>query len=222
MVIGAYAKPKRSPIWAELAGRSDADHYRVLYERTLPLLIPMIVDPDRFKPLWAEEDAVLSTSEAAIDAGIITIEERPDLELSILRLPLALPAHAGAPLPYLHPLAIHNAIQGFRKLTVRGRRYRYDDRYETWVKSQTSRPLPRVDLRPLAAELSGLEPGGVTWQADPPSALYPRLSHRGDSGLSEAVVRGRVGNYLARAPAAWDPHSGTPAGSSAPQTAPAA
>ena len=53
----------------------------MLYEETLPLLVPMVLDNDRFRDLWADEDDELSASEKAIANGVVTIEELPEIDL---------------------------------------------------------------------------------------------------------------------------------------------
>jgi hypothetical protein len=58
-----------------------------------------------------------------------------------------------------------------------GTRYRYHDRTESWFELVTLQPMPRLDLRPLAAHLDHLEPphDGASWQADPPGEPIPEL-----------------------------------------------
>ena len=38
----------------------------VLYEETIPLLVSMAIDSDRFRDLWAAEDAELTAAESAL------------------------------------------------------------------------------------------------------------------------------------------------------------
>lgn len=173
-----------------------------LYEELLPRLLSIVLEPERHREMWADEDATLTASEAAIASGRITIAERPDLDLAVVHVPDDDPApgghrFGGGAVDGPHPMALHRATDRFRLLFVQGRRYRYTDRYETWVQYR-SRPLqPRVDLRPLADELSSLETGVVTWRADAPSALTPLLTHDGESSLEPGVVVDLVERRLA-------------------------
>ena len=210
MVLWCYANQQRSPIAAQLTGTSPATTARILYEHLLPLLPSLITESQRYEPLWREEDARLSASEQAIRSGVVTIEEEPNDNLSVILIPRHLPplqghrfGTAGLQSPDLHPMAVHNASHGLRQLFIRGRHYRYMDRYESKVQLQSRRPPPRVDLRPLAQELSIIEPNATCWYADPPTHLTPELSHKGESGLTEAQVRGLISDHLHKAPAAF-------------------
>ena len=80
----------------------------------------------------------------------------------------------------------------FRLLVVHGRRYRYVDRYETWVQYQSRPTLPRVDMRLLAEELTSLESGSAVWSAGDPNGLSPELAHTGESSLEPNTVTDRV------------------------------
>lgn len=55
-----------------------------LYETVLPLLIPMIEEPTRFRDLWEQEDAQLTASEQAIADGSVTIDEVDGHALAIV------------------------------------------------------------------------------------------------------------------------------------------
>ena len=78
-------------------------------------------------------------------------------------------------------MTLNTLAAAFRVLHVQhdgdGTRFRFHDRTETWFELVTLQPLPRRDLRPLAARLATLEPanGGASWNADPPEAPIPEL-----------------------------------------------
>jgi hypothetical protein len=212
MALFTYADEQRSPIADQLAGRPYAEQCAVLYETTLPLLVPMVLEPDRFRDLWADDDASLTASEEALATGRITITEHPQVDLAVVHVADDEPARSGhrfahATVLGVHPMALHRATDCLRVLTVHGRRYRYVDRYETWVQYRSRLPLPRVDLRPLAEMLTGDEPGAVIWTADAPSVLTPELGHDEESGLDAAVVIRRVIDHLRRAAPAWNPYA---------------
>lgn len=210
MVISAYADSARSPIASELTGAYE-QQCAVLYEMFLPLVLPLALDPSPYREVWAEEDAALSASEGALATGAITIEERPDLDLAIVRIAADEPTrtghrfaanqHTGA-----HPMAINNATACVRLLEVHGRHYTYTDRYETWVQYRSRRPLPRVDLRPLAHELTANERGSTTWSASGPSALTPELTCSDESGIDEHLVLELLIEHLETSTSAWDPY----------------
>ena len=48
-------------------------------------------------------------------------------------------------------------------------------RYETWVQYVSKRPMPRVDLEPLAVKLTGLESDGAIWKFDGVQKITPVL-----------------------------------------------
>lgn len=212
MALHAYGDETRSPIADRLAGKPYPEQCALLVGATLPLLLPMALDPDRFRDLWADEDAVLTASEEAFASGRVTITEDPRVDLAIVRVPDDEPERAGHRFAHLlsggiHPMAVHNLTDCFRVLVVHGRRYRYTDRYETWVQYRTRLPLSRVDLGPLAQALTAAEPGGVVWSADAPSTLTPELRPDDESGLDEHLVIERLTAHLRAAPPAWNPYA---------------
>ena len=182
----------------------------------LELLPAMVDDIDAFRDLWGAEDESLTAAEDAIAGGRVTIEEEPGLDLAVVTVADDEPVGGGHRFAHLrddglHPIAIHNATGCFRLVVLKGRRYELRYRYESWVQYRTRRPLPRVDLAPLAAELNAAEDdagSGGSWEADPVSALAPRLHLAGDgaSGLEPDAFVARVRAHLRSAPPAWDPY----------------
>ena len=182
-----------------------------LYEECLPLVLDVLLDGDRFRDEWADEDAELSRCEQALADGSVTVDADDDLDLAVLGVPddfATIGGHrfGGQHIAGLHPMAVNNAVGQFRLLTVHGRRYHYVDRYETWVQYRSRRPPPRVDLRPLAEALTAAESGSETWTASAPGSLTPELTHGGESTLAPDRVRSMLGAHLRSSPAAWDPY----------------
>jgi hypothetical protein len=196
---------------AEAVG--DADPYVELLAR-LPELLE---HPDRFRERWAEEDAHLRASEDAIASGEVTIEEIDALDVAVVTVPVSWtvrPAHRFTVLgaQAVHPSAINNATDRFRVLYVHGSRFELQYRYETWVRYLTRRPPGRVDLTPLAEELSELEPGAAQWVFDGVGAIAPALHLiRAGPGAPSVIApehfRARVLDALATGPVAWDPYA---------------
>jgi hypothetical protein len=211
MVVWAYAHAERSPLAADLAGMAYPDRVVVLYESTLPLLVDFASRPDRYVDLWGEEDARLSASEQALATGRIRVEERNDLDLAVVTIDEGLDGLGGHrfghdSLAEVHPMAINNATSCVRLLLVQGHRYRYVDRYETWVQMQSRRVLPRVDMAPLAERLTAGEAGAVTWIADAFSTMTPSMAPQGESSLDATEVVDALVDHLRAAPPAWDPY----------------
>ncbi|MGZ4761901.1 MAG: DUF6687 family protein [Ilumatobacteraceae bacterium] len=210
MTIAAYADSDRSPLANRLAGSYDQQCV-VLYEETIPLLVPMVVDNESFRDLWSEEDDELAASEKAIASGVVTIDEVPEVDLAVVTIPIGEQSRGGHRFASeyfdaVHPMALHNATGCFRLLVLHGRRYQFVDRYETWVQYRSKRPLPRVDMRPLAERLSRDERRSASWTASAPGSLTPTMRVVGESSLDQAVVRQLVIDHLGHAPPAWDPY----------------
>jgi hypothetical protein len=211
MVIDAYADADRSPIASSLVGSYDQQCV-VLYEETLPLLVAMAEDEERFRDLWADEDADLSASEQAIADGVVTIEELPEVGLAIVTIPDAEGSRgghrfAGMSFDSVHPMALHNATNCLRLLVIHGRRYQFVDRYETWVQFRSRQPMPRVDMRPLAERLMATERDSAEWTASQPGSLTPILRLDGESSLDSDVVREMVIAHLRDSAPAWNPYA---------------
>lgn len=188
------------------------DPYAALLAR-----IPELLDhPERFVEHWADEDEHLQGSEAAITSGLVTIEEIDALDLAIVTIPddwTLRPAHRFTPrIPQsVHLTAVYNATDLFRLLFVRGNHYEVQYRYETWVQYVSRRPPGRIDLTPLAAELSDLEPGDARWTFDGVDAIGPSMHLLGSepdaaSAIAPEQLRERVIQALTTGVSAWDPY----------------
>jgi len=211
MAIAAYATPGRSPLGA-LAPDYPAKTAQ-LYEELLGRLGELCDHPDRYRGLWAEEDATLSATEAALASGKVSIEEVADIDLAVVTAAGDSPRagghrFAGLWAPGLHPMAVYNATQRFAVLVIRGQSYEFTFRYETWVQYQTTRPRPRVDLTGLADRLNGEETGPGRWVAEAVSDLTPalRLGGAEESGIAPAAFRVLLEDHLRHGPPAWDPY----------------
>jgi len=181
-----------------------------LYASLLPGFTEMLDHPDRWRSSWEDEDAHLGESIDAIDRAVVRIDERPAADLAIVTVPddwAARAAHRFTQVwtEAVHPMAVDNATARLRILLVQGHRYRLELRYETWVMYVSSAVAPRPDLRPLADQLNQLD--DARWTADAPGALTPQLRLDGDaeSALAPEAFIATVEQYLASAPAAWDP-----------------
>ena len=196
---------------AEAVG--DADPYVELLARVPELL----EHPDRFRDRWAEEDAHLRASEDAIASGEVTIDEIDALDVAVVTVPASWTVRLAHRFTVLgaqavHPSAINNSTDRFRVLYVHGARFELQYRYETWVRYLTRRPPGRVDLTPLAEELSELEPGAAQWVFDGVGAIAPALHLIGagpgaPSAIAPAQFRARVLDALATGPVTWDPYA---------------
>jgi len=212
-VLSAFADPDLSPFGGALFARPYPEVTALLYRETLPRLPEILRESDRFRDFWIFEQDLLDASEKAIRSGEITIRELPLLDLAVVELPEALPGrsvhrftqkrHAAC-----HPMALHNATHCFRVLLVQGRCYELQYRYESWVQHISRRPLPRVDLEPLALRLTEQEKNGGRWEFDGVGEITPRLRLAGaeESAIPPDLFLRQVADYLETAPPAWDPY----------------
>lgn len=171
----------------------------------------MIDDLDAYRELWADDDERLTTSERAIDRGLVTIEEEPELDLAIVAIDASVPRtwghrFTGQRYKGIHPMAVHNATDMSTIALLHGKRFQLTHRYETWVQYQSRHRRPRVALLPLARALTALDV--VRWRADAVGALTPTLSHEGESSLAPSTFVEHVRHHLQTAPPAWDPAVG--------------
>ena len=216
MAIAALDDDDLSPVPRELLSVPYPKRCGNLYEWTLPRLGEMLERPDAWRALWADEDAHLDESEAAIRSGAISLIERPAVDLAVVEVPdvwAQRSAHrfTEAWTEAVHPMAVNNSTDCLRIALIQGHRYRLELRYESWVMLTTRAVLARPDLAVLADELSALEPAGARWRGDQPGALTPKLSLVDDaqSGLSPDTFVARCERFLATSPPAWDPFAGT-------------
>ncbi len=82
---------------------------------------------------------------------------------------------------------------------MRDRRYQLRYRYETWVRYVSAPTMPRVDLAPLAEELTASEPEGK-WVFDGVESITPslRLDGADESGLAPEAFVETVAGFLSR------------------------
>ena len=91
-------------------------------------------------------------------------------------------------------MALHNAIHSFRVLLMQGRKYQFQYRYESWIQYISKKPLPRIDLGPVAEELSELESGNGRWAFDGVDEIIPKLAltDAEESRIPPADFRARI------------------------------
>jgi hypothetical protein len=213
MAVASCTHPERSPLGADaLVGPADVMTAR-LYLDLLPRVSGWLDDPATCAALWQDEDAQLQADQELMASGRVTVDEVPELDLTVVTLPESYSSSGGHRFGQMwsdlvHPMALHAAIDGMAVLLVRGGDVELRYRYESWVQFQSHPVRPRVDLSPLAAELTDLEPGHVRWGFDGVGALTPAL-HLEDgatTGLEPDDIRRRVEHALRTSPPAWDPY----------------
>ena len=175
---GAF-RVRRSPEAAQFAcwvtgfreqeGLHDED---AAFRAMLPLVAGVLDRPRDHDLYWIGQYSNLIHDGAMLHSGAVQIEEYPELDLAVMETPLS-----------LHDLVRFSAVSGFRLLTVRSENtYTLEYRRESGVQYQSRRPLPRIDLQPLASRLNFFERGAGRWRAEPVAAPTPRLFVDAGSG----------------------------------------
>ena len=145
----------------------------------------LLADVDEYRSLWGPEDAALTNTERLFDAGRITIEEQPELDLAVVRGPSA---------GEWHPMAVHTRTAATRLLLVHGPRVEFRYRYESWVQMASRRPALRVDLAALAVELTREDGADGRWRFEGVEHITPRMYREGGaSSLTPENIQRRLG-----------------------------
>ncbi len=201
--LSAYADADASPLPKSLFALPHPDLSSELYVRLLDVLPMLLTSVDDHRSLWEGPDATLTASEALIENGTITIDERHALDLAVVRMPRELPG-----LAQCHPFALHSRTACTRLLLAQGRRVEVQYRYEGWVQMASRRPAPRGDLSELGDELNHEEASEGHWVFDGVDQITPRLhlEGRGEPSISPDVIVSRVEHHLRTGPPAWDPY----------------
>jgi hypothetical protein len=180
-VLSTFADPDLSPLDPAIFKQPYPELAARLYEQLLPTLPEIVNDLGRFRSYWESEDAMLDAGEAMIRDGRIQIEEIPDLDLAVVTLPESLRGRKVHRFTQdrraaCHPMALHNVLGSFRVLLMQGRTYEFQYRYESWVRYVSRPVLRRIDLTPLAEQLSAMESGDARWVFDGVDEITPKLA----------------------------------------------
>ena len=213
-VLAAYADPELSPLDADIFNGSDAAQIAGLYTNMLAQLPELLDDIPGKREFWEAEYAHVLESEQAIAAGRVVIDEIPELDLAIVRIPADMPARTVR--RYLtcwqrsvHPFALHNITQCSRVVWIKGESLEMQYRYESWVQLASRRPALRVDLADLAKQLCELETAGGEWVFEGVNEVAPRLMLTGScrSSIAADDFLALLCASLRAQPPAWDPYN---------------
>ena len=187
--IVTHPADRHSPFAAEFAGLGDAERALARYRWLIAQAERVLAVDSDFDPLWRDEWRVATEELRACRDGGIVRGRAPALGLSIVQ--------STGP---LRRMTLNTLAGAFRVLHAIGGgdgfRFRYHDRTESWFEVVSFTPLPRVDLRPLAARLQTLEGDAAAdarWCADPPDVPVPELWF----GRDEPQAYGAVTRELA-------------------------
>jgi hypothetical protein len=181
-----------------------------VYTRVLQVLGGLIEDVEEHRELWADKDAQLQASAHALASGEVAIEERPEIDLAIVRVPSGWPdrpehgfaRHLDVP---IHRMAVYNRTSCNRVASLCGKRISFTYRYESWVQTISRRPPPRIDLSPLAAQLSKVD--SQPWHFDGVEKLTPSLEPDGiESDINHDHFLAALVDALHNGKATWNPY----------------
>jgi len=197
--ISAFAEDETSPLPKEIFNLPYAAQSAALYRKLLEMIPGLLTDLNAYRRFWEGDDRTLAATEALIDHGTVAIEERPGLDLAVVRIP------AGEEMP--HAYALHTRTPCSRLLVIHGRRVELRYRYESWVQFRSRVVAPRVDLSPLAAELNAEERPPGQWVFDGVETITPSLHLKGSDGTSIAIdsIQTRIEHHLRTGAPAWNP-----------------
>ena len=186
--IVANIASSTSPVADTFGGVTGADKALARYVWLLGNAERVLGDPDSLAGCWLDEWRACVDELDACRSGAMERERMAHAGLSIARTPTP-----------VRRMTLNTLAGAFRILHVitgaDGPRYRYHDRTESWFEVVSFTPMPRVDLRPLAARLQELEgppDGRFRWCADPPTEPVPELWF----GVDESQAYGLVSRTL--------------------------
>lgn len=169
------------------------------YKRMLEVLPDIIENLGKYETYWADEFDFLQKSEALIKNGEVTISEMEEHDIAIVTLPDNI-----AP---IHEMAVHNQTNKTQILTKQGQNYSFKYRYETWVQFESfSYPL-RVNLSPLAEQLTTLETKGAKWEYQGSEKITPCLQTNQASSLNFEDFYALLCEALNNSEIDWDPYN---------------
>jgi hypothetical protein len=215
-VIEAHADSRLSPLPRTAFRGTAAQRVASLYRLMLPRVPRFLARLDSYRRYWHAQDRHLDESEAVMASGRAPIEEEPELDLAIVRLPAELRPRAvwrylRREQAVLHPFAIHNATRCTRLVRLQGRRIEFQYRYESWLQIQSRRPALRVDLTPMCRWLNRRERNGSwIWEDTLEIAPRLRLAGGGPSSVAPELFLRTLRQHLRSQPPVWDPFNWSP------------
>jgi hypothetical protein len=221
--LGALTDPERSTFDRAIFEQQRPLQVAALYRALLDELPALLADIDAYRGLWEQEEESFAASEAAIDAGAVTITEFPDADLAVVDLDPT--ARLGGNHRFclqgwgpLNPIAVHNRTSALRIIYAQGKRYGLLYRFESWVQLVSRRPAPRIELAELAAALTASERDGATWSWGFPNNPNPPIPWLRTDDLAETTIDrddfvARVRDFLSTSTSTIDQYDADPYGS---------
>ena len=190
-VVTAYGDERRSPIAAEIRGRTESERLAIVYDRLLSEMPDLLATASTRKDLWAESlQSVLRSMMRLRDVGRVREHEAARLSVIETTEPL-------------DEMARFNIARHHRVLTATrtpdGWLYEMAFRIFSWFETVTPARGGRFDLTDTAARLDALETGrGGRWTYTGDDSLAARLYRAGDDGrpVPSTLPLGTVESHL--------------------------
>ena len=212
-VIEGFTDPAVSPLPEKIFRSCEDRRIASFYPEMLARLPDILVDLGRYEMFWREQFEHLEFSRSLIATGKVEIEERPEYDLAIVRIPDDLPErtvrrYLNAEQAAVHPFAINSVTRRNRILRMYRGGFDFHYRYESWLRFKSWRPMLRVALEGIADRLNEAEEAPGTWRAEDVNEVIPRLYLDGSprTSFSEGRFLHLLEAHLESAPPAWDPY----------------
>jgi len=212
-VIEGFTDPAVSPLPERTFAGCEDRRVASFYRELLPLVPDILQNLDSYESYWRDQLQHLEFSQSLVATGKVDIEERPDHDLAIVRIPDDIPEqtvrrYVNEEQAAVHPFAVNSATRCNRILRIYRGEFEFHYRYESWLRFVSWRPMLRVALDGMADRLNEAEQASGTWRGEDVNEVIPRLYLDGcrQSSLGEEEFVTLLEEYLASAPAAWDPY----------------
>lgn len=176
-VVTAFDDDRRSPVAAEIRGRTEHERYQILYDRLLSLLPGLLSSAAAHRSLWSARLAEYMKSMMRM-RDVARVREHEAARLTVIE--------TAEP---LDQMARFNVARHHRVLTATrvpdGMLYEMAFQIFSWFDTVTPARGGRFDLAGVAAELNRLEPPGAgRWTYTGDASLESRLYRAGPGGES--------------------------------------
>lgn len=212
-IIEGFADPAMSPLPEKIFRSCEDRRVASFYNELLALVPDFLKNLGSYEMYWRDQFEHLEFSQSLVATGKVDIEERPEHDLAIVRIPDDVPERTVRRYLYaeqaaVHPFAINTATQCNRILRIYRGSLEFHYRYESWLRFTSWRPMLRVALEDFADRLNEAEEASGTWRGEDVNTVIPRLYLDGcqRTSIAEDQFVALLEEYLANAPAAWDPY----------------
>ena len=191
--ISAHVDPATSP-FPRPAPQVEEGLYRALLD-ALPRLL---ADVDEYRSRWGPEDAALTNTQHLFDAGRVTIEEQPELDLAVVRGRRPASGIRWRCTPARRPPGCcWSTARAWSSATATRAGSRWP---------RVGRAL-RVDLTALAGELTREDGADGRWRFEGVEHITPRMYREGGASiLTPEDIRRRLEAALRAGAPAWNPY----------------